>query len=45
MPYSAPTGDLLSEYLARRASVSRVRGLLFLSESRRNHVQPLSLWT
>ena len=45
MPYSAPTGVLMSQYLAHRASVSRARGLLFLSESRRNHAQPVSLWT
>jgi integrase len=45
VPYSAPTGVLLSEYLAHRASVSRARGPLFLSESRRNRAQPLSLWT
>jgi integrase/recombinase XerD len=45
VPYSAPTGMLLSQYLAHRASVSRARGPLFLSESRRNHAQPLSLWT
>ena len=45
VPYSAPTGVLLSEYLAHRAGVSRARGPLFLSESRRNHAQPLSLWT
>ncbi len=45
VPYSAPAGVLLSEYLAHRASVSRARGALFLSESRRNHAQPLSLWT
>jgi integrase/recombinase XerD len=45
VPYSAPTGVLLSQYLAQRASVSRARGPLFLSESRRNHAQPLSLWT
>ncbi|WP_257226580.1 tyrosine-type recombinase/integrase [Rhodococcus opacus] len=45
VPYSAPTGVLLSDYLARRASLSRARGSLFLSESRRNHAQPLSLWT
>jgi integrase len=43
--YSASTGVLLSQYLAHRASVSRARGTLFLSESRRNHAQPLSLWT
>jgi site-specific recombinase XerD len=45
VPYSAPTGVLLSQYLAHRASVSRARGPLFLSESRRNRAQPLSLWT
>ncbi len=45
MPYSAPTGVLLSDYLAHRTRISRARGPLFLSESRRNHAQPLSLWT
>jgi len=45
VPYSVPTGVLLSGYLARRAMISRARGPLFLSESRRNHAQPLSLWT
>ena len=45
VPYSAPTGVLLSDYLAHRARISQARGPLFLSESRRNHAQPLSLWT
>jgi integrase/recombinase XerD len=45
VPYSAPTGVLLSGYLAHRARISRARGPVFLSESRRNHAQPLSLWT
>ncbi|MFG2919810.1 tyrosine-type recombinase/integrase [Kitasatospora sp. NPDC048298] len=45
VPYSASTGVLLSQYLTHRAQVSRARGPLFLSESRRNHGQPLSLWT
>ncbi|MFE9926637.1 tyrosine-type recombinase/integrase [Streptomyces sp. NPDC005774] len=45
VPYSAATGALLSRYLAHRTTVSRARGPLFLSESRRNHAQPLSLWT
>jgi integrase/recombinase XerD len=45
VPYSAATGVLLSDYLAHRATISRARGPLFLSESRRNHSQPLSLWT
>jgi integrase/recombinase XerD len=41
----AATGVLLSGYLAHRARVSRARGPLFLSESRRNHGEPLSLWS
>jgi integrase/recombinase XerD len=45
VPYSAATGVLLSGYLAHRATISRARGPLFLSESRRNHGQPLTLWT
>src|SRR6476659_6263905 len=45
VPYSAPTGVLLSQYLAHRATLSRARGGLFLSESRRNHAEPLTLWT
>ena len=32
-------------YLAHRATISRARGPLFLSESRRNYGQPLTLWT
>jgi integrase/recombinase XerD len=45
VPYSAPAGALLAEYLWQRAAVSRARGPLFLSESRRNHAEPLSLWS
>ena len=45
VPYSAPTGVLLSGYLVHRATISRARGPLFLSESRRNRAAPLSLWT
>jgi integrase/recombinase XerD len=45
VPYSAPTGVLLAAYLAHRATISRARGPLFLSESRRNFGQPLTLWT
>ncbi|MFI6451465.1 tyrosine-type recombinase/integrase [Streptosporangium amethystogenes] len=45
VPYSAPTGVLLSEYLRHRTTLSRARGPLFLSESRRNLVEPLTLWT
>jgi integrase len=45
VPYSATTGALLSEYLAHRNELSRSRGPLFLSESRRNFAEPLTLWT
>ena len=45
VPYSAPTGVLLSDYLIRRATISRARGPLFLSESRRNYGQPVTSWT
>lgn len=45
VPYSASTGALLSSYLDHRASISRARGPLFLSESRRNYAEPLTLWT
>jgi integrase/recombinase XerD len=45
VPYSAPTGALLARYLAHRGTLSRARGPLFLSESRRNRAQPLTLWT
>lgn len=45
VPYSAPTGMLLSRYLGHRSTLSRARGPLFLSESRRNYAEPLTLWT
>jgi integrase/recombinase XerD len=45
VPYSASTGVLLAGYLAHRATLSRSRGLLFLSESPRNYAQPLTLWS
>lgn len=45
VPYSATSGALLSAYLQHRGTISRSRGPLFLSESRRNHAEPLSLWT
>ncbi len=45
VPYSAPTGALLSQYLRHRSVISRSRGPLFLSESRRNHAEPLTLWS
>ena len=45
VPYSEPTGVLLAAYLTHRRTLSRKRGPLFLSESRRNWAEPLSLWT
>ena len=41
---SAATGVLIQGYLAYRATLAE-RGPLWLSESRRNHAQPLTLWT
>ena len=45
VPYSAVGGELLRAYLVHRATISRARGPLFLSESRRNHAHPLTPWT
>lgn len=42
VPYSAATGALLAEHLAHRSRLSRARGPLFLSESRRNTGDPLT---
>ena len=36
---------LLGDYLRHRGTLSRARGPLFLSESRRNRAEPLTLWT
>jgi site-specific recombinase XerD len=45
VPYSAATGKLLQAYLVHRRLLSAARGPLFLSESRRNWTQPITLWT
>jgi integrase/recombinase XerD len=45
VPYSVPTGLLLADYLRHRSGLSRARGPLFLSESRRNMAEPLTLWS
>jgi site-specific recombinase XerD len=45
VPYSAATGTLLHAYLTHRRGLSTARGLLFLSESRRNRARPITLWT
>jgi integrase len=44
VPYSPPTDDLLAAYLRRRREISRDRGRLFISESRRNRGKPISIW-
>lgn len=43
--YSEATDQLYALYLRQRFTVSRQRGVLFLSESRRNRAQPLTKWT
>lgn len=45
IPYSATTAELFGAYLQRRRELSRERGPLFLSESRRNRGRPISIWT
>ncbi|WP_018621608.1 tyrosine-type recombinase/integrase [Spirosoma luteum] len=45
VPYSVATGELYMAYLRQRQSLSRNRGPLFLSESRRNRSMPISIWT
>lgn len=45
VPYSVATGELYRHYLQHRRILSRQRGALFLSESRRNTAQPITLWT
>jgi integrase/recombinase XerD len=45
VPYSETTSALYVAYLHHRRELSRERGPLFLSESRRNHACPISIWT
>ncbi len=45
VPYSTTSGVLLRHYLEERRLLSTTRGPLFLSASRRNRAQPVSLWT
>ena len=45
VPYSPIAGTLLAAYLQERRTLSTARGPLFLSTSRRNYAQPLSIWT
>ena len=45
VPYSAAAGVLLHGYLAHRRSITRERGVLLVSESRRNRGEPITPWT
>jgi integrase/recombinase XerD len=45
VPFSAPVSQLYGDYLRYRRTINRSRGPLFLSESRRNHAEPISIWT
>ncbi len=45
LPYSSITGELFGLYLQKRRALSVSRGRLFLSESRRNLGQPVSIWS
>jgi integrase/recombinase XerD len=45
IPYSVASGRLLVGYMHHRRRLSRVQGKLFLSESRRNRAEPISIWT
>jgi integrase/recombinase XerD len=45
VPYSTTTADLYTAYLRHRRQLTRARGPLFLSESRRNPARPLTIWT
>ena len=45
LPYSPTTDELFGLYLQERRLLSRERGRLFLSESRRNRARPVSIWT
>ncbi len=45
VPYSEHTGTLYLAYLQERRKLSRSRGPVFVSESRRNCGEPISIWT
>lgn len=44
IPYSEHTGTLYMAYLQERRNLSRSRGPVFVSESRRNRGTPISIW-
>jgi site-specific recombinase XerD len=45
VPYSVSSGELLHNYLQHRRTLGQKRGPLFLSESRRNYSEPISIWS
>jgi integrase/recombinase XerD len=45
VPYSTATTNLFTAYLNHRRRLTRARGPLFISESRRNPTHPLTIWT
>ena len=45
VPYSEHTGTLYMAYLQERKKLSMARGPVFVSESRRNRGEPISIWT
>lgn len=45
VPYSVPTGILFEAYLQDRRRLTRDRGPLFVSQSRRNQGLPITVWT
>lgn len=45
VPYAEAASPLFRAYLTERRHLSCARGGLFLSESRRNRAQPVSIWT
>src|SRR6202789_1187140 len=45
VPYSISSSELLHEYLQHRRTLGQKRGPLFLSESRRNYTEPISIWS
>ena len=44
VPYSTPSSALLQQYLNHRRGLGQKRGSLFLSESRRNYAEAISIW-
>jgi integrase/recombinase XerD len=45
VPYSTSSSELLHRYLLHRRTLGQRRGPLFLSESRRNYAEPISIWS